>query len=44
MNGACSHLIKKGEEVIIMGYELADKPFEPKSVLASKDNKVERFL
>ena len=28
MNGAAAHLIKAGEEIIIMGYELADKPIE----------------
>jgi aspartate 1-decarboxylase len=31
MNGA-AHLIKKGEEVIIMGFELSDKPITPKIV------------
>jgi len=25
MNGAAAHLIKKGDEIIIMGFELADK-------------------
>ena len=44
MNGAAAHLIKKGEEVIIMGYELLDKPIEPKNVLVGKNNKIERFL
>jgi len=44
MNGAAAHLIKKGEEVIIMGYELLDKPIEPKNVLVARNNKIERFL
>jgi aspartate 1-decarboxylase len=43
MNGACSHLIKKGEEVIIMGYELGD-PIESKIILVDKNNKIEKVL
>lgn len=44
MNGACAHLIKKGEEVIIMGYELTDTPPKPKIVLIGKNNLIEKFL
>jgi len=44
MNGACSHLIKKGEEVIIMGYELQDTPGKPKIILMEKNNFVENRL
>ncbi len=44
MNGAASHLIKKGEEIIIMGFELTDKPIEPKNILVDKNNKFVRFL
>jgi len=44
MNGACSHLIKKGEIIIIMGYELSDEAFAPKIVLADSSNRIERFL
>jgi len=44
MNGAAAHLIKKGEEVVIMGYELLAEPIEPKVVLASKDNSIEKYL
>ena len=44
MNGACSHLIKKGEEIIIMGYELAEKPQKPKIILIGKGNKIDKFL
>ena len=38
MNGAAAHIIKKGEEVIIMGFELAEQSIEPKIVLVDKNN------
>ena len=44
MNGAAAHLIKVGEEIIVMGFELTDKPLEPKNVLVDKDNKFVRYL
>jgi len=44
MNGAASHLIKKGEEVIIMGFELSDKPIEPKIILVDENNKFVKYL
>jgi aspartate 1-decarboxylase len=40
MNGAAAHLIKAGEEVIIMGFTLSDKPINPKIVFVGKDNKI----
>lgn len=44
MNGASAHLIKIGEEVIIMGFELRNKPIKPKNILVDKNNKFVRFL
>jgi len=44
MNGAASHLIKKGEEIIIMGYELTDEKIKAKSILVDKQNKFVKFL
>jgi len=44
MNGAAALLIKKGEEVIIMGFELTDKPVEPKIILVNRKNKFLKFL
>ena len=44
MNGASAHLIKKGEEIIIMGFELTDKPIEAKNILVDKNNKFVREL
>ena len=39
MNGAAAHLIKVGEEIIIMGFEMTDKLIEPKIILVDTDNK-----
>jgi len=44
MNGAASHLIKKGEKVIIMGFEVSDKPIVPKIALVDDSNKIIRYL
>jgi aspartate 1-decarboxylase len=44
MNGACSHLIKKGEEIIIMGFELSDKPIQPQAILVDSQNRFVRYL
>lgn len=44
MNGAAAHLIKAGEQVIIMGFELVDKPIGPTIVLVDGENKFVRFL
>ncbi|MGO9518685.1 MAG: aspartate 1-decarboxylase [Candidatus Korobacteraceae bacterium] len=39
INGAAAHLIKKGEEVIIMGFELTDSPIHASAVLVNRENK-----
>lgn len=44
MNGAAAHLIKKGEEIIIMGFELTNKPIKAKNILVDKKNKFVKFL
>jgi len=44
MNGASAHLIKKGEQVIIMGFELADAPITAKNVLVDEQNRFVKFL
>ena len=44
MNGAAAHIIKKGEEIIIMGFELTNKPTKTKSILVDKENKFVRKL
>ncbi len=44
INGAAAHLIKTGEEIIIMGFELTDKPIKPKNILVDKKNKFVKCL
>lgn len=44
MNGAAAHLIKKGEEIIIMGFELSDKPIKSKNILVDRNNKFIKYL
>ncbi len=44
MNGAAAHLIKRGEEVIIMGFELAAEPVEARAILVDRDNRFVRDL
>lgn len=44
MNGAAAHLIKVGEEIIIMGFELSDQLVSPKIVLVDPQNKFIKYL
>ena len=44
MNGAAAHVIRGGEQVIIIGFCLSDKPVEPKCVLVDGDNRFVRYL
>jgi len=44
MNGAAAHLIRKGEEVIIMGFELSERPVSPRMVLVDEENRFLRWL
>ena len=44
MNGAAAHLIKRGEEIIIIGFELTDKPIEARQILVDNDNRFVREL
>jgi aspartate 1-decarboxylase len=44
MNGAAAHLIKAGEQIIIMGFELANEPVRPKIVLVDERNQFLRLL
>ena len=44
LNGASAHLIKPGEEIIIMGFELTDQPIDHQVVLVDKNNKFVRYL
>jgi aspartate 1-decarboxylase len=42
--GAAAKLIKKGDQVILMGFELADRPVKIKNILVDKNNKFVKFL
>jgi aspartate 1-decarboxylase len=44
INGAAAHLIKKGEEIIVIGFELTDKSLIEKQILVDKQNKFVKYL
>lgn len=44
MNGAAAHLIKAGEEVIVIGFCFSEKPVEPHVILVDKRNRFLRYL
>ena len=44
MNGAAAHLIKKGEEVIIIGFAFSETPLQPKCILVDKNNRFSQNL
>lgn len=44
MNGAAAHLIHRGDEIIIMAFEVADRAPAPRNVLVDRDNRFVRYL
>jgi aspartate 1-decarboxylase len=44
MNGAAAHLVKQGDQIIIMGFELVEAPIKPKLILVDGDNRFVRYL
>jgi len=44
INGAAAHLVGVGEEIIVMGFELAQAPIEPRVILVDQDNRFDRYL
>lgn len=44
VNGAAAHLIGAGEQVIVMGFELTDKPVAPQVILVDAANRYLRDL
>ncbi len=44
INGAAAHLINAGEKVIIMGFEITEKPVKPRVILTDRNNGIARFL
>lgn len=44
MNGAAAHLIKKGDEIIVMSFAITEKPIKPINILVDKENKIIKHL
>jgi len=44
MNGAAAHRIRKGEKVIVMGFQLCDRRVSPKIALVDAKNRFVRYL
>jgi L-aspartate-alpha-decarboxylase len=44
VNGAAAHLCKKGDKIIIMGYELTETPIHAKVVLVNDKNEAVKEL
>jgi aspartate 1-decarboxylase len=44
VNGPAAHLIKSGDEVLVMGFELTNKSIKPKIILVDKNNEFVKFL
>jgi len=43
MNGAAAHLMKRGDEIIIMTFRLSKKPVKPKIIIVDKENRFIRY-
>lgn len=44
INGAAAHLIKEGEEVIIISFMMSDKPVQAKAILVDNRNQFVSYL
>ena len=44
MNGAAAHLVEKGDEIIVMGFQLSDKPIDARNILVDEHNRFVRYL
>ncbi len=44
MNGAAAHLIKKGDEVIIIAFQYSQEPVVPKCILVDGTNQFIKYL
>ena len=44
MNGAAAHLIKVGDQIIVMGFELADAQVTARNILVDENNRFARYL
>lgn len=44
MNGAAAHLVRAGDEIIIMAFVLSDTPVQPNAILVDENNRFVRYL
>jgi len=44
INGAAAHLMHKGDEVIIMSFQISDRPKKPVNILVDKKNRFVKHL
>lgn len=44
INGAAAHLVHKGDEVIIMSFQVSDRPKKPVNILVDKNNRFMKYL
>lgn len=44
VNGAAARRIKVGEEVLIIGFEITDKPLQPRIAMVDGDNRITKLI
>ena len=44
INGAAAHLMHKGDEVIIMSFQISDRPRKPVNILVNSKNQFVKYL
>jgi aspartate 1-decarboxylase len=44
INGAAAHLIHTGDEIIIMSFQISDRPKKPINILVDKNNHFVQYL
>ncbi len=44
INGAAAHLVHKGDEVIIMSFQISDRPRKPINILVDSKNQFVKYL
>ena len=44
MNRAAAHLVKQGDEIIVIGFELSDPPVDAKNILVDENNRFVGYL
>jgi aspartate 1-decarboxylase len=44
INGAAAHLVHTGDEVIIMSFQISDRPKKPINILVDKNNRFVKYL